>query len=574
MEEKAEKVWTCRRVLQTSKREKESKHGPLIRAVTEQIVDIYSNCSGEYSYSTKLNPKRTLTWPCQGVHNGGLDNADHNFICHVGEKITNSENNCVYELIENLGQGSFGQVLKCSTEGSPNVAMKIAKNKPAYFTQGCIEAKHLKWLNTAYDPEAHHIVKMLDCFVFKKHLCIVFELLSMNLFEFLKWNNYKGATMAIIQIVTRQLLKALHCMRAACLIHCDLKPENVMVVSLEPMRVKLIDFGSACSDDMKAHSYIQSRFYRSPEILLGVPYSSAIDLWSLGCICAELHLGLPVWPGQCEYDQLRLITKLLGLPPTEMLAMGNKSKRYFKREATQSCDALEAVAAQSKQLQELTSAGSSEPNTGGFPATLDGFGALHGGAGGYDQHPSEHREEYEQEANKKLTMSKRSWKFTCLEELVKDVPEEMRSCFLEFVSGLFQMDPKKRWSAKQALLHPFVKDDVPLEDPVACTSGMCQPIDANAPSSTTGTPASSPHGSACSTAFSQARQQAMLRSPWHLNSPGSGSENASPPKPPATSGAPGASAKAPDAAQRGPTPTPTVGRMRRRCGVESPPCGR
>ncbi|CAJ1451551.1 unnamed protein product [Effrenium voratum] len=295
------------------------------------------------------------------------------------------------------------------------------------------------------------------------------------------------------------------------------------------MKVKLIDFGSACSDDMKAHSYIQSRFYRSPEILLGVPYSSAIDLWSLGCICAELHLGLPVWPGQCEYDQLRLITKLLGLPPTEMLAMGNKSKRYFKREATQSCDALEAVAAQSKQLQELTSAVqvdtiSTQASTVASQPEDSGGEAETGKATPSLSWRLKTCEEYEQEANKKLTMSKRSWKFTCLEELVKDVPEEMRSCFLEFVSGLFQMDPKKRWSAKQALLHPFVKDDVPLEDPVACTSGMCQPIDANAPSSTTGTPASSPHGSACSTAFSQARQQAMLRSPWHLNSPGSGSE--------------------------------------------------
>ena len=58
--------------------------------------------------------------------------------------------------------------------------------------------------------------------------------------------------------------------------------------------------------------YIQSRFYRAPEILLGMKYSLAIDLWSLGCICTELYLGFPIFPGKSTYDQIKKIIEVLG----------------------------------------------------------------------------------------------------------------------------------------------------------------------------------------------------------------------------------------------------------------------
>lgn len=60
------------------------------------------------------------------------------------------------------------------------------------------------------------------------------------------------------------------------------------------------------------HSYIQSRFYRAPEVLLGVPYTGAIDMWSFGCIAVEILLGLPLFPGISEHDQLRLIQDMRG----------------------------------------------------------------------------------------------------------------------------------------------------------------------------------------------------------------------------------------------------------------------
>ena len=75
------------------------------------------------------------------------------------------------------------------------------------------------------------------------------------------------------------------------IIHCDLKPENILLVNPGKSKIKVIDLGSSCFEFEKIYTYIQSRFYRSPEIMLGIPYNTAIDMWSLGCILAELYSG-------------------------------------------------------------------------------------------------------------------------------------------------------------------------------------------------------------------------------------------------------------------------------------------
>ena len=94
-------------------------------------------------------------------------------------------------------------------------------------------------------------------------------------------------------------------------------------------QIKLIDFGSASFEGQMSHTYIQSRFYRSPEVLLGLAYDSAIDMWSLGCVAAELFLGLPILPGVHEHDQLLRIIEMIGSTPDWMLDQGTKSTKYF-----------------------------------------------------------------------------------------------------------------------------------------------------------------------------------------------------------------------------------------------------
>lgn len=99
----------------------------------------------------------------------------------------------------------------------------------------------------------------------------------------------------------------------------------------QPFRVKVIDFGSA-SHRSKAvtNTYLQSRYYRAPEILLGLPFKEAIDMWSLGCVIAELFLGWPLYPGSSEYDQIRFIVQTQGLPPQQMLTEAMKTNKFFK----------------------------------------------------------------------------------------------------------------------------------------------------------------------------------------------------------------------------------------------------
>jgi serine/threonine protein kinase len=94
--------------------------------------------------------------------------------------------------------------------------------------------------------------------------------------------------------------------------------------------VKLIDFGSSCFADERIYTYIQSRFYRAPEIMLAIPYTTAIDIWSFGCILAELFTGFPIFPGESEPEQMALIMEVNGLPPGEMLEVGIVPDYYRK----------------------------------------------------------------------------------------------------------------------------------------------------------------------------------------------------------------------------------------------------
>lgn len=92
----------------------------------------------------------------------------------------------------------------------------------------------------------------------------------------------------------------------------------------------MIDFGSSCYQNKRTYTYIQSRFYRSPEVLLGLPYSQKIDMWSLGCVVVELHTGEPLFGGANQVDQICRIVDVLGMPPLEMIrASPDKVRTLF-----------------------------------------------------------------------------------------------------------------------------------------------------------------------------------------------------------------------------------------------------
>uniref|UniRef100_A0A8B9SH88 Homeodomain interacting protein kinase 4 n=1 Tax=Anas platyrhynchos TaxID=8839 RepID=A0A8B9SH88_ANAPL len=156
------------------------------------------------------------------------------------------------------------------------------------------------------------------------------------LFEFQKNNNFSPLPVRHIRTIVAQVLVALAKLKELAIIHADLKPENIMLVdhARHPFRVKLVDFGSACIFSEVCfikEPYIQTRFYRAPEILLGLPFCEKMDMWSLGCVVAELHLGRPLYPGRNEDEQVRYICKTQGLPPGRLLCTARKAQRFFQR---------------------------------------------------------------------------------------------------------------------------------------------------------------------------------------------------------------------------------------------------
>eukprot|EP00095_Tigriopus_kingsejongensis_P002712 maker-scaffold809_size94238-snap-gene-0.30 protein:Tk02712 transcript:maker-scaffold809_size94238-snap-gene-0.30-mRNA-1 annotation:"hypothetical protein TcasGA2_TC007452" len=240
-----------------------------------------------------------------------------------------------YEVLEFLGRGTFGQVAKCWKKGTNEiVAIKILKNHPSYARQGQIEVSILSRLSQE-NADEYNFVRAYECFTHKNHTCLVFEMLEQNLYDFLKKNKFQPLPLKYIRPITQQVLTALLKLKQLGLIHADLKPENIMLLDpvRQPYRVKVIDFGSA-SHVSKAvcNTYLQSRYYRAPEIILGLPFCEAIDMWSLGCVVAELFLGWPLYPGSTEYDQIRYISQTQGVPPEHMLNNASKTTKFFYRD--------------------------------------------------------------------------------------------------------------------------------------------------------------------------------------------------------------------------------------------------
>ena len=121
-------------------------------------------------------------------------------------------------------------------------------------------------------------------------------MLELNLYDFLKNNKFCPLKLKYIRPIMQQVLTALSKLKQLGLIHADLKPENIMMVdpARQPYRVKVIDFGSASHVSKAVPStYLQSRYYRAPEIILGLPFNERIDMWSLGMISFNFHFSKP-----------------------------------------------------------------------------------------------------------------------------------------------------------------------------------------------------------------------------------------------------------------------------------------
>jgi len=215
------------------------------------------------------------------------------------------------------------------------VCIKIIKNNKEFFDQSLDEIKILKYINFHSNVDEKNVLQLFDYFYHKEHLFIVSELLRDNLYEFYKYNRTSGEefyfTLERLKKISRQCLVALEYIHSLNLIHCDLKPENILIKSYSRCEVKIIDFGSSCFTKDHLSWYVQSRSYRAPEVIIGLNYDFKIDIWSLGCIIAELWTGKVLFHNESIPTLLARVIGILGPFDDDMLVKGRCVHKYFTK---------------------------------------------------------------------------------------------------------------------------------------------------------------------------------------------------------------------------------------------------
>ncbi|CEL99750.1 unnamed protein product [Vitrella brassicaformis CCMP3155] len=235
---------------------------------------------------------------------------------------------------ENVGQAAFSHAMGAwDMVAKRQVCLKVIKPDKDFIDQSLDEIKLLRYINSNGDVDSKCCLKLYDYFYHKEHLIIVTELLKLNLYEFQQQHRGKNYfTLGRCQKIAHQVLTALNFVHGLRLIHSDLKPENILFKSYSHCRVKVIDFGSSCYEDDTLSSYVQSRSYRAPEVILGCPYDRKVDVWSLGCIIAELWTGEVLLRNEGVPSMMARMVGLLGPIPFYMTARGKSSNSYITKD--------------------------------------------------------------------------------------------------------------------------------------------------------------------------------------------------------------------------------------------------
>lgn len=218
-----------------------------------------------------------------------------------------------YQKLEKLGEGSYGIVYKAQNRYT-NEIVALKRIRIDIEDRG-IPASALREISLLKELVSPYIVRLYDIIYSETKLTLVFEYLDSDLKKFIE-DQGGDLDMKTTKALMRQLLYGVGFCHHHRVLHRDLKPQNLLINKKEEL--KLADFGLARSTDIPVREYsldVVTLWYRAPDILLGSrQYTSAIDMWSVGCIFAEMISGYPIFPGQNEQDQLLRIFKILGTP--------------------------------------------------------------------------------------------------------------------------------------------------------------------------------------------------------------------------------------------------------------------
>jgi serine/threonine protein kinase len=194
----------------------------------------------------------------------------------------------------------------------------VARPEAAYRRSALNEASVLKGLQ-----HCSSVINFIESFEQDGSVCIVMELLYQNLYELLRDQKFVATPLDYVRKTVTAVLIALMELHKMSYIHCDVKPENVMCRGKRDYdHCCLIDFGAVRKHTENKYFDIQSLWYRAPEVICGIPYTTAIDAWSVGCLMYELHTGNPLFAGSDAQEQLSLIIEMLGVPSQEAMQKG------------------------------------------------------------------------------------------------------------------------------------------------------------------------------------------------------------------------------------------------------------
>ncbi|XP_069480426.1 dual specificity protein kinase CLK3 isoform X2 [Ambystoma mexicanum] len=271
------------------------------------------------------------------------DDKEGHLVCRTGDWLQER-----YEIVGGLGEGTFGKVVECMDHNRKSrIALKIIRNVGKYREAAQLEINVLKKIKEKDKENKFMCVLMSDWFNFHGHVCIAFELLGKNTFEFLKENNFMPYPLAHIRHMAYQLCHALRFLHDNQLTHTDLKPENILFVNsafntlynerqkcdekvLKSSSIRVADFGSATFDHEHHTTIVATRHYRPPEVILEVGWAQPCDVWGIGCMLFEYYRGFTLFQTHENREHLVMMERFLGPIPPRMIRKTRKQK-YFNK---------------------------------------------------------------------------------------------------------------------------------------------------------------------------------------------------------------------------------------------------
>lgn len=259
--------------------------------------------------------------------------ADGHLRFQLGDALTNE-----YRIVSLLGEGTFGRVLECwDTLSESRCAIKVIRNVQKYRDAAMLEIEVLKTLAegdlSKTRGERFNCIALRRAFDYQGHVCMVFDKYGPSLYDFLRTNWYKPFHPSTVQSFCEQLLVAVRYVHSLGLVHTDLKPENVLLMSKSYREntthrvpvdhsIRLIDFGSTTFVNRHHSAVVSTRHYRAPEIILGIGWSYPCDMWSIGCMMVELLSGDALFQTHDNLEHLAIMQHALetNIPQTVVKA--------------------------------------------------------------------------------------------------------------------------------------------------------------------------------------------------------------------------------------------------------------